>query len=177
MLFLGIKLKNPFHLSDDSPCRFRLSILEIFYNDTGTIPTKPSFAYLSGYEVPNGHTVCESQDVRARSDRLQNFQCLGCLVCSSRIYSDSLFYRHFHYLSLNRKGRWGTTDNFTTSFLLFPLFSSALWDLANSRPVHSLMLSSKLFLCLPCLFPPFTVPCKMVLALFGPCQTGQAELG
>ena len=52
-----------------------------------------------------------------------------------------------------------------TSFLYFSLFSTALWDLANSRPVHSLMLSSHLFLCLPCLLPPLlTVPCKMVLA-------------
>ena len=58
----------------------------------------------------------------------------------------------------------GSTDDFATSFLHFPLFSTALWDLANSRPVHFLMLSSHLFLYLPCLFPPFTVPCKMVLA-------------
>ena len=48
-------------------------------------------------------------------------------------------------------------------FLHFPLFSTALRDLANSRPVHSLVMSSHLFLCLPCLLPPFTVPCKMVL--------------
>ena len=41
------------------------------------------------------------------------------------------------------------TDYFTTSFLHVPLFSTALWDLANSRPVHFLMLSSHLFLCLP----------------------------
>ena len=34
----------------------------------------------------------------------------------------------------------------------------------NSRPVHSLMLSSQLFFCLPCPLPPFIVPCKMVLA-------------
>ena len=47
---------------------------------------------------------------------------------------------------------------------IFSLFSTALWDLVNSRPVHSLMLSSHLFLCLPCLLLPFTVPCKMVLA-------------
>ena len=64
----------------------------------------------------------------------------------------------------NREGRWGTTNDFATSFLHFSLFSTALWDLLNSRPVHSLMLSSHLFLCLPCLLPPFTVPCKMVLA-------------
>ena len=72
-------------------------------------------------------------------------------------------HHHRSHLSLNRKGRWGTTDDFPTSFLHFPLFSTALWDLANSRPVHSLMLSSHLFLCRPCLLPPFTVPCKMVL--------------
>ena len=47
-----------------------------------------------------------------------------------------------HHLALNRQGRRGTTDDFTTSFLHFTLFSTAPWDLANSRPVHSLMLSS-----------------------------------
>ena len=64
----------------------------------------------------------------------------------------------------NHGGCWGTTDDFTSSFLHFSLFSSALWDLANSRPVHSLMLSSHFFFCLPPLPLPFTVPCKMVLA-------------
>ena len=52
----------------------------------------------------------------------------------------------------------------TARVLHFSLSSTALWDLPNSGPVHSLMLSSHLFLCLPCLPPPFTVPCKMVLA-------------
>ena len=60
-----------------------------------------------------------------------------------------------HYQSLNREGRWGTTEDFATGFLHFSLFSTALWDLAKSMPVHSLMLSSHLFLCLPCLLPPF----------------------
>ena len=49
------------------------------------------------------------------------------------------------HLSFNREGRWGTTDDFATSFLHSSLFSTALWDLANSRPVHSLMLSVRLF--------------------------------
>ena len=70
--------------------------------------------------------------------------------------------QHHHHLSLNRQGRWGTTDDYATSFLHFSLFSTALWDLPNSRPVHSLMFCH-LFLCLPCRLPPFTVPCKMVL--------------
>ena len=76
---------------------------------------------------------------------------------------DSYNHRH-HHQSLNREGRWGSTDDFATSFLLFSLFSTALWDLPNSRPVHSLMLSSHLFLCPLSLLPPFTVPWKKVLA-------------
>ena len=83
---------------------------------------------------------------------------------SSKIWALSWYHHHHHHQSLNREGHWGTTDDFATSFLHFSLFSTALWDLPNSRPVHSLMLSSHIFLCLPCLLPPFTVPCKMVLA-------------
>ena len=55
-------------------------------------------------------------------------------------------------LSLNREGRWGTTDDFAISFLHFSQFSTTLWDMANSRPVHFLMLSFQLFLCLPRMF-------------------------
>ena len=33
---------------------------------------------------------------------------------------------HHHHLSLDREGRWGTTDDFATSFLHFSLFSTAL---------------------------------------------------
>ena len=74
-------------------------------------------------------------------------------------------HHHHHYdQSLIREGRWGTRDDFATSFLHFSLFSTALWDLLNSRPVHSLMLSSHRFLFLPCLLPPFTALCQMVLA-------------
>ena len=43
-------------------------------------------------------------------------------------------HHYHHHLPLNCEGRWGTTDDFITSFLHFPLFSTALWD---SRPVHS----------------------------------------
>ena len=69
---------------------------------------------------------------------------------------------HHHHQFLNREGRWGTADDIATNFLHFSLFSSALWDLPNSRPVHSLMFH--LFFCLLSLLPSFTVPCKMVLA-------------
>ena len=73
-------------------------------------------------------------------------------------------HHHHHHLTLSRDGRWGTTDDFATSLLHFSLFSTALWDLPNSRPVHFLILSSHLFLCLPSLLLPFIVPYKMVLA-------------
>ena len=47
---------------------------------------------------------------------------------------------------LTAGGRWGTTHRTsTTSSLHFSLFTTALWNLANPRPVHSLMLSSHLF--------------------------------
>ena len=49
------------------------------------------------------------------------------------------------HLSLIQGGHWGTTADFTTSFLHFSLLSTDLWDLANSRPAHSLILSSHLF--------------------------------
>ena len=71
-----------------------------------------------------------------------------------------IHYRH-HHLSLNREGRSGTTHDFTTSFLHFSLFSTALRDLENFKPVYSLILSSRLFFCL---LLPFTVPFKMVFA-------------
>ena len=41
------------------------------------------------------------------------------------------FNHHHHHKSLNCEGSWGTTEDFTTSFLLFSLFSTALWDLAG----------------------------------------------
>ena len=63
-------------------------------------------------------------------------------------------HHHRHHLSLNREGHWGTSDDFKTSFP--PVFSVLHCPPGPSRPVHSLMLSSHLFL--PCLLPPFTVP-------------------
>ena len=49
-------------------------------------------------------------------------------------------------------------------FSIFPCSLLPSGTSRNSRPVHSLMLSSHFFLCPPCLHPPFTVPCKVVLA-------------
>ena len=42
---------------------------------------------------------------------------------------------HLHQ-SLHWEDRWGTTDDFTASFLHFNLFFTALLDFGKSRPVH-----------------------------------------
>ena len=100
--------------------------------------------------------------------RVVSFYCAWhfLLLCTETFRVTNLLpYQYFHlHLSLNCQGLWGNTDDFTKNFLHFFLSSTAIWDLVNSRPVHSLMLSSHLFFCLPYLLPPFTVPCKMVLA-------------
>ena len=55
----------------------------------------------------------------------------------------------------------GTTDEFATIPFQLDLFSAAL---VESIPVHSLILSSHLFFCLPLFLFPFTVPCRIVFA-------------
>ena len=105
-----------------------------------------------------------------------DWRCLALLVClclllslnsiialSAKQSNFVLGHHHHRHQSLNREGHWSTTDDFATSFLHFSLLSTVLWDLLNSRPVHSLLLSFHLFLCPPCLLPLFTVPCKVVL--------------
>ena len=68
------------------------------------------------------------------------------------------------YLSCRLADRWGTTVDFTTTYLHSSRFSAFRCMIFHSRPVHSLMLSSHRFLCLPLRLPPCTVPCRTVLA-------------
>ena len=62
-------------------------------------------------------------------------------------------------LSLSRSlaDRWATTVDFTTSFINSWRFSAFHSMIFHSRPVHSLMLSSHRYLCLPLRLPPFTI--------------------
>ena len=75
-------------------------------------------------------------------------------------------YRSFYSLlyPITLEGRRGTTDEFATIPFHLDLFSAALVELAKSIPVHSLILSSHLFFCLPLFLFPFTVPCRIVFA-------------
>ena len=67
--------------------------------------------------------------------------------------------------SLNLGGRRGTTEDVATIPFYPSLSSAALRESPNPIPAHSLMLSSHLFLCLPLLLAPFTVPCRIVFAM------------
>ena len=79
-----------------------------------------------------------------------------CLSCT---YTVSIL---FYPITLG--GRRGTTDEFETIPFHLDLFSAALVELAKSIPVHSLILSSHLFFCLPLFLFPFTVSCRIVFA-------------
>ena len=79
-------------------------------------------------------------------------------MSGKREYLSILFY------PITLEGRRGTTDEFATTPFHLNLFSAALVELAKSIPVHSLILSSHLFFCLPLFLFPFTVPCRIVFA-------------
>ena len=69
------------------------------------------------------------------------------------------------FYPITLEGRRGTTVEFATIPFHLDLFSAALVELAKSIPVHSLILSSHLFFCLPLFLFPFTVPCRIVFAI------------
>ena len=73
-------------------------------------------------------------------------------------------YHSILFYPITLEGRRGTTDKFATIPFHLDLFSAALVELAKSIPVHSLILSSLLFFCLPRFLFPFTVPCRIVFA-------------
>ena len=78
--------------------------------------------------------------------------------------SMSLAFYSILFYPITLEGRRGTTDEFATIPFHLDLFSAALVELAKSIPVHSLILSSHRFFCLPLFLFPFTVPCRIVFA-------------
>ena len=68
------------------------------------------------------------------------------------------------HLTLSLVDRWGTKDDWATTFLRSSLFSAFRRASPNFKPVHSVTLSSLLFFCLPILLPPCTVPCRIMFA-------------
>ena len=66
---------------------------------------------------------------------------------------------------LNLGGRRGTTDDVVIIPFHPSLSFAALGESPSPIFVHSLMLSSHLFFCLPLLLALFTVPCRIVFAM------------
>ena len=65
--------------------------------------------------------------------------------------------------SLSLDGRRSTADEVAAKPFHLSLFPAAVWESPNSIPIHFLMLSSRLFFCLP-LLAPFTVPFKIAMS-------------
>ena len=115
------------------------------------------------------------QALFSSKDKSKNLKCrlLQFLFGALRVK----FYRmSILFYPITLEGRRGTTDEFATIPFHLDLFSAALVELAKSIPVHSLILSSHLFFCLPLFLFPFTVPCRIVLLNQKTLRHGQTIL-
>ena len=72
--------------------------------------------------------------------------------------------RRSPHLSHSLVDHWGATDDLATSSLHSSRLSAFLMAAPSVMAVHSRMLFSHLFFCLPRLRPPCNVPCRIVLA-------------
>ena len=96
------------------------------------------------------------------NDNIHRRNSIDCVAVYAKKRFPPLHVYLYLHLSPYHRGLWGTTSDFTTSFRNFSLFSTALWDSVNSRPVNSLMLPSHLFFCLPSILP--LLPLSLCLA-------------
>ena len=103
----------------------------------------------------------KEKDVKELPKQHSLFVEFWCSRCK-RLSSGTTIFILFYPITLG--GRRGTTDEFATIPFHLDLCSAALVELAKSIPVHSLILSSHLFFCLPLFLFPFTVPCRIVFA-------------
>ena len=109
------------------------------------------------------HQVSILQPVPALTLSRQPLDRVATWVQISKFTGIFLSCRILSYLSRSLADRWGTTVDFTTSFLHSSPFSACRRMVIHWRPVHSFMLSSHRFLCLPLGLPLWTVPCRIVL--------------
>ena len=109
--------------------------------------------FLTFYNYP--HIGCSCSFLNQQR-KCENLSCIAQL-CTNKHRTvnmcENIFYSILFY-PITLEGRRGTTDEFATTPFHLDLFSAALVELAKSIPVHSLILSSHLFFCLPLfLFP------------------------
>ena len=116
------------------------------------------------------HADSKDSDQTGRTLVLMVLSCHGSNIFEKNGHPVKVFlsFTSSHLISsqsLNLGGRWGTTDDAATIPFHPSLSSAALRESPNPIPVHSLMLSSHLFFCLPLLLAPFTVPCRIVFVM------------
>ena len=113
---------------------------------------------------PSVYFCSNKKDISIHKFWISRFLCV--LYWVRTMNWDGLISHLISSQSLNLGGRRGTTDDVATIPFHPSLSYAALRESPNPIPVHSLMLSSHLFFCLPLLLAPFTVPCR----LSSPCQ-------
>ena len=99
-------------------------VKEAFYGDLHNLLQHTDFNARAGREFEVWKGVLDSHGIGNCKDNGR----LHLEFCSEH---QLVITHHHHHQYLNREGRWGTTDDFATSFLHFPLFSTALWGLAE----------------------------------------------
>ena len=96
----------------------------------------------------------------------QSYEVCRLMVTNEASYDSAVLTKDLFSISIlsqTLEVRRGTTNEFATISFHLVLFSAALVELAKSIPVHSLILSSHLFFCMP-LFR-FPCPCPVGLTL------------
>ncbi|GFO27233.1 hypothetical protein PoB_005373800 [Plakobranchus ocellatus] len=90
----------------------------------------------------------------------------GIVMCSRwlQVVIQRLLAKFTCHLSLRFGIRQSAAEDLPTTAFHSSRSSAFRKVFLSSSPVHSLMLSSQRFFCLPLLLPPFTVACMMVLA-------------
>ena len=97
-----------------------VSSLQIFLNNT---PDFQADVVFDGAKTNSLNSDCALHVRRHWGGKKTAFS-HSCIV--QKCFNSDSTGQYHHHLSLNRESRWGTTDDFTTSFLHFSLFSTAL---------------------------------------------------
>ena len=124
---------------------------------TNTVPAedtnKRRLANLSDFSQENVSWSTSKIKNNRQKISLQRWRCSHAGVYPSSCRGHTQSHLISSHLSRSLADRWGTTVDFTTSFLHSSWFSAFRSMIFNSRPVHALMLSSHRFLCLPLHLP------------------------
>ena len=123
--------------------------------ETGQDPEDWSHSYPKPVPKPGKHNIPTiNNTTRKLMERIMARKLAQDLERRNGPPSNLGGYFFLSYLSRSLADRWATTADFRTSFLHSSRFLAFRSSIFHSRPVHSLILSSHRFLCLPLRLPP-----------------------